>query len=668
MSDTDLRFMHPYFMGAYAENDHMVEKILLEFFRDHAYWRRNFHPENRPPIPTTAKYRDDFNEFLAQMQQELQTLGADLKKSVPFFSPRYLGHMASDLLVPGLLAQVMTTLYNPNNVSDDAAPATLKKELAVGEMLAAMLGYATESKETPCAWGHLTSGGTLANYEGLWHLRAVKFYPIALAEAARKNQLQFGPVGPLEQPLESYSKWQLFNFSIRQSVDLMNCCLRHLNENFSKRDFKQKMGLIQAESLDHWGMAGFFLKHHSLKPPKILLPVSSHYSWEKSAKILGIGTGQLEYVAVDSHMRMRVDCLREILEQCLKQEQAVLAVIGVLGGTEFGNVDPLDEIVALRREFARRGLFFGIHADGAWGGYIASVFRQQDGSFADLQSVRKNFKRFPNESTWRAFKAIPEVDSVTVDPHKLGFLPFGCGAFIGKDAGVLDFVAQEASYVFDLKEDPSQKPLSQKLLGLGQYIMEGSKPGATAAAAYVSHRVIPLHNEGFGRVLMCSLRACEYLHDKLENLAEQLKELVTLTVPYPPDSNLICYCINPTNNGHLALMNHFSRKVFSNMKMDRNLPLQGHHFFASFTSLQKHKLSDQEAERVLGLMGVDPATFCSRVQNRTREADHIYMIRHTLMNPWLMHEENGENYLDRFCGFLGQAIIRELGRGVARGK
>lgn len=30
--------------------------------------------------------------------------------------------MSSDLLLPGLVAKILTTLYNPNNVSEEAAP------------------------------------------------------------------------------------------------------------------------------------------------------------------------------------------------------------------------------------------------------------------------------------------------------------------------------------------------------------------------------------------------------------------------------------------------------------------------------------------------------------------------------------------------------------------
>lgn len=33
--------------------------------------------------------------------------------------------MASDLLLPGLAARILTLPYNPNNVSEDAAPVTV---------------------------------------------------------------------------------------------------------------------------------------------------------------------------------------------------------------------------------------------------------------------------------------------------------------------------------------------------------------------------------------------------------------------------------------------------------------------------------------------------------------------------------------------------------------
>jgi len=673
MSDNNLQFMHPYFMGAYAENDHIFENLLLEFVRDHAYWRRNFHPENRPPIPRTARFREDFNEFLAAMQQELSNLSSDLKKSVPFFSPRYIGHMAADLLLPGVLAQLMTTLYNPNNVSDDAAPATLGKELEVGEMLARMIGFSVDPHSYPCAWGHLTSGGTVANYEALWNFRAVKFFPIALAEACK--QFNFDPVdvGPMEVKLSEYSKWELLNFSIRETTLLMNEVVRQYTEPLAdQKDRKFKIQkfteAIAHETTEHQGMAHFFRKHSELNPPKILVPVTGHYSWQKGAKILGFGKNQIVSIHNDGSMRMRPDHMEEALEECFNNETPVLAVIGILGTTEFGSVDPIHKIVEVRKKWRKKNRFFGIHVDAAWGGYMTSLFRKPDGDFMPHEEISKKFKYFPHEGTWKAFKAVSQTDSVTIDPHKLGYLPFSCGAFVSRDASVLDFICQKAAYVFDVKESKVKKTPKQKLLSLGQYIMEGSKAGSAAAAANVAHKVIPLHCEGFGRVLTHSMLSCEYFFDSINKLSERMKDMVTITIPFPPDTNLICYAINPTRNKSLALMNHFSRKVFAHMKIDRKSPLQTHDFFGSFTSLVNGNLDEEQGTRILTELGIDPTTFVPHVSDRTREGDHIYLIRHTLMNPWLMFEEDGENYIDKYIKFLFEAIRKEYETAIGRPK
>src|SRR5215469_7664198 len=133
------------------------------------------------------------------MRRELHLLSASLKKSVPFHSPRYIGHMASDLLLPGLAAHMLTLPYNPNNVCEDAAPVTVELEVKVGLQLARMLGYPSDPAKPECAFGHLTSGGTLANYQALRLALTLKAFPVAL-RAARVPELQLPD-----------DDWQAFN-------------------------------------------------------------------------------------------------------------------------------------------------------------------------------------------------------------------------------------------------------------------------------------------------------------------------------------------------------------------------------------------------------------------------------------------------------------------------
>src|SRR4026208_1511109 len=91
-------------------------------------------------------------------------------------------------------------LYNPNNIAPEISPVTTPLELEgagqlggvigaepaprgvqlwVAEQLARMIGY-----DPARHWGHITSGGTIANFEALWLARGVRYLPCAAAGAA----------------------------------------------------------------------------------------------------------------------------------------------------------------------------------------------------------------------------------------------------------------------------------------------------------------------------------------------------------------------------------------------------------------------------------------------------------------------------------------------------
>lgn len=665
MSANDLSFLAPYFLGPAAENAELFEELILEFVRDHLYWRRNFHPEDGRRISAATRHDPEFNAFVDRTRAELYELSADLKRAAPFFHPRYVGHMAGDPFLPGLVAKLVTTLYNPNNVTEEVAPVTTELELRVGEQLAAMFGFAIDEEAEPCAWGHLTSGGTVANYESLWNFRAVKFYPLALQEAGLACGLDAGDVGPACKPLGQYRKWELLNFSIAETIELRRQIARALRAAGDEELFDRFVRCVRGERIEGLGTAGFFLKHSDLEPPRVLVATSAHYSWEKAMKVLGLGTSHLLRVSVDDHMRMDVDDLAACLEDAFSAEIPVLAVIGILGNTEFGTVDPIDAIVAQRRTWQQRGCHFGIHVDGAWGGYLTSVFRRSDGSFAAREEVAKEFKYFPGETVYEAFRALSEVDSITVDPHKLGYVPYTAGAFVARNREVVDFVSQQAAYVFDLGDVEEREPRRQKLHNLGQYILEGSKSGAAAAAVHVTHRVLPLHSEGIGRLLKETVKSCEYFWDTAREMRVRLAESVRLCVPFEPDSNLVCLMMNPAGNDSLAVMNSFGRAVYERMRMDGERPLQVKEFIGSHTTIGKEILPEGLSDRILTDLGVDPGTFVRVPHDPARDAGSIFVLRHTLMSPWLrapVVEREGatKNYIDLYWEYLESVLGQVL--------
>jgi glutamate/tyrosine decarboxylase-like PLP-dependent enzyme len=622
------------FLGPYGENDTLLEKPVVEFLRDHVYWRRNFHPEDPPAIPTRAAQHPAYQGFEARMRRELHSLSAALKKSVPFHSPRYIGHMASDLLLPGLAAQMLTLPYNPNNVSEDAAPVTVELEVRVGLQLARMFGYPDDPARVDCAFGHLTSGGTVANYQALRLALALKAFPVALRAAG---------VPDIDVPT---SDRDAFNLTPAASIALHERWLAWLRTqpNAQRADWQCR---VEAGRLEQTGLPEFFARHPDLRVPVVLAPVTAHYSWSKGMKLLGLGRAQLWQVP-ETCMRQDADALDALLDRCLRHHQPVLACVGVLGTTEYGTVDPVDRLVAARERSAAAGLGFAVHVDAAWGGYLATLFREPDRRLRPRADILADHVQFPRPNVYQAFAALADTDSITVDPHKLGYIPYGAGAFVCRDHRAVALLAEQADYVFhgDAPDDYFARHRR-----LGQVIPEGSKSGASAAAVYVTHKVLPLDHLHSGALPRQTIRAAEAFAAAAERFAGELVPFARLTVPFAPDSNLVCLALNPAGNRDIAIANAFVQGLHDELRCDPRQPLQSKQFFGSATTLRPRSVGGSELAGILAGLGLEVDSFGNEPCN-----DHLMILRHTLMNPYLIDTENGISYIERYFEYLAGRV------------
>ncbi|MEX2582654.1 MAG: pyridoxal-dependent decarboxylase [Gemmatimonadota bacterium] len=623
------------FLGPKAENAELFERLLLEAFRDHVTWRREFHPEDGLLVDRTAKHTAAFARSTSILERELHGLLAELKAGVPFFSPRYTGHMCSDLTMASLVGYFATMLYNPNNVAAEASPVTSRMELQVAEQLAAMIGFDLDRQ-----WGHLTSGGTVANFEALWVARNVKYLPVALAWAVRERggTIRLRLPDGSDADAASLDLWQLLNVTPTAALDAAD----RFREEFESP--KESLEVLNRHSLAGLGYQDFGRRlsaefGDSLPPAVVLVPSTAHYSWEKICRSLGIGGSNLVHVPVDERFRMDPDALAETVRDLAERRQPVMACVTVIGTTEESAVDRLDRIVEIRRAAGTFGVAFHLHADAAYGGYAASVTRRSGGTRRSHAEAAAAYG-WPEEAVYRALVALEEVDSVTIDPHKLGFMPYPAGAISFRDGRSRDLVAVEAPYLFHRG--------ASEWGYIGRYIFEGSKPGAAAAAVWMSHKVLPLDADGYGRLIADTARGALRLHRCLSELVWSPFRIVTLPAP---DLNIVCFAIGHPTLETLEATNDFITRVYQAMSVGDVALRPRPDYFVTKTILRSddYGTSALPLVRALGFSAAD-----------YERAGGLSVIRCTVMDPFLADPRSGTDHVEGFVGALREVAGEEL--------
>jgi glutamate/tyrosine decarboxylase-like PLP-dependent enzyme len=218
-----------------------------------------------------------------------------------------------------------------------------------------------------------------------------------------------------------------------------------------------------------------------LRPGKaIAFSSQAHYTHARMSHLLGV-----EAIAVPAGLDDRIDL--DALE-ALVSTGGVGTVVLTAGTTGRGAVDAIDEAIRLRDQYGVR-----IHVDAAYGGFHRVL--------ADTALL--------STETSAALRAIAQCDSVVVDPHKQGLQPYGCGAVLFADPSVGRFFAHDSPYTYFTSDE----------LHLGEISLECSRPGAAAAALWLTLRLFPLTVTGLGAVLAAGRRAADHWQRRLEDSA-----------------------------------------------------------------------------------------------------------------------------------------------------
>jgi aromatic-L-amino-acid decarboxylase len=215
-----------------------------------------------------------------------------------------------------------------------------------------------------------------------------------------------------------------------------------------------------------------------IRPGVLYTSDQAHHSVLKSAKLAGIMPDRVRAIESDDRFRIRLDRLREAVAADRRSGLRPFAVVSNAGTVNTGAVDPLDDIADL---CAAEDLWH--HIDGAYGAffYLAPELRQ-------------------------TLRALPRADSLTLDPHKGLFLPYGTGALLVRDGAALRAAHEAtAAYLPSMPHpqdfyDPSQHgpELSRGFPGLRVWLSVKLYGAAAFRAAIAEKRALAV--DAFQRV------------------------------------------------------------------------------------------------------------------------------------------------------------------------
>ncbi len=142
-----------------------------------------------------------------------------------------------------------------------------------------------------------------------------------------------------------------------------------------------------------------------------------HHSVLKAALLAGFPRHAVRALPVDEERRLDLDAVAAAVAEDRQAGRRPFLLIASAGTTNTGAVD---DLVGAADLAAREDLW--LHVDAAYGGFFLLTERGR-----------------------RALRGIDRADSITLDPHKGLFLPYGTGALLVRDGGALTRAHEVAS-------------------------------------------------------------------------------------------------------------------------------------------------------------------------------------------------------------------------------
>jgi aromatic-L-amino-acid/L-tryptophan decarboxylase len=248
-----------------------------------------------------------------------------------------------------------------------------------------------------------------------------------------------------------------------------------------------------------------------------------HASVTKSAVVAGFPQRAVRTVPRDDQLRMDPGALQEMVRRDRAGDARPFLVVPSAGTTNTGVVDPLAHVADVAAE---EDLW--MHVDAAYGGPFQLTDRGRE-----------------------AFSGIERADSITLDPHKAMFLPYGTGALLVRDGSRLrEAHSVHAEYLQDLAEEEEipnftdySPELSRDFRGLRLWLP------------------IKLHGlRAFREALDEKLDLTRFLYD-------ELKQADGFELPWHPEVTVVAFRYTP----HSGDADEFNRRLLERVNASRRV-------------------------------------------------------------------------------------------------
>jgi len=280
----------------------------------------------------------------------------------------------------------------------------------------------------------------------------------------------------------------------------------------------------------------------------------AHHSVMKAARLAGFPGTTVRIVPCTPDLRMDADAAREMIAADRAQGRRPFLLVASAGTTSTGTIDPLPDLASLAAE---QELWF--HVDGAYGG----MFRLTERGRARLGGTER-------------------ADSVTLDPHKSLFLPYGTGALVVRDGRDLRAAHTVVSHYL---QDA----------GSGGLLTDFADLGLELSREFRGLRVwLPLHLYG-----VAAFRAA--LDEKLDLTSvayDRLSSEPLLEVPWKPDLTVVPFCVRSSEQASRELLdriNESGRVVLSSTVVEDRLLLR--------LCILSHRTHRDRLEEALDIIG-----------------------------------------------------------------